>query len=266
VTEQKKAEAERNRLLAELAQKNKELESLIYIASHDLRSPLVNIQGFGRNLRKYFVQVSDLTSKSATLEEFSVEAQPILAERIPTALHFIEAGSIKMDALIDGLLRVSRIGRTILQMTPVDMDLVIQHILDAMAFQIEKAGVRVHVEKPLAECYADRNQVNQVFSNLLDNAIKYRHPNRPLTITISSRVEKQKTTYIIADTGMGIAPENQDKIWELFHRLEGDVAVPGEGLGLTLARRIIERHAGRIWVESEPGVGSQFHIELPASA
>lgn len=170
-----------------------------------------------------------------------------------------------MDVLIGGLLRLSRVGRASLQIEPVDMNLLVQNILDGMAFQIEKIGAWVDVERPLATCKGDKDQLNQAFSNLLDNAIKYRAPERPLTITISNRVEAQKVIYTIADNGLGIAPQNQEKIWEIFRRLDDQEDTPGEGLGLTIARRIVERHAGRMWVESQIGEGSRFFVELPAA-
>lgn len=263
ITDRKLAEAERERLVAELESKNKELESIVYIASHDLRSPLVNIQGFGRNLKKYFEQVAELLRSSQSLDDLRVETEPILAERIPRALQFVENGSMKMDMLISGLLRLSRIGRVQLQMGLVDMNSLIQKILDTMAFQIEKTGAKVCIISPLADCHGDKEQLNQVFSNLLDNAIKYRDADRPLEITISCEVSVQNTTYLIADTGRGIAPEHQEKIWEIFHRFDDNATIPGEGLGLTIVRRITERHNGRIWVESKLGVGSCFHVELP---
>jgi signal transduction histidine kinase len=113
------------------------------------------------------------------------------------------------------------------------------------------------------DCRGDRQQLSQVFSNLIDNAIKYRDKDRPLIISISSRAEGQRVIYTVADNGIGISAENIDKVWELFRRLEIDDTVQGEGLGLTIARRIVERHNGRIWVESEEHSGSRFHVELP---
>jgi len=264
VTRSKQAEAERERLLIELKRKNKELESIVYVASHDLRSPLVNIQGFGKNLQKYFGQIADALKNAQSLDELRLTMEPILAERIPKALQFIEAGSAKMDILISGLLRISRIGRVQLQMEAINMDLLMKKILETMAFQIEKTNAHIQVESPLMNCYGDKDQLNQVFSNLLDNAIKYRAPDRPLAITISCELKDRNIIYLIADTGLGIAPEYQDKIWEIFHRFDdSDAAIPGEGLGLTITRRIVERHRGSIWVESKAGVGSRFYVELP---
>jgi signal transduction histidine kinase len=105
--------------------------------------------------------------------------------------------------------------------------------------------------------------LSQVFSNLLDNALKYRDPLRPLRLQVTGRSEGDSSIYCVADNGKGIARENQEKIWELFGRLDPKGPVSGEGLGLNLVKRIIERHGGWIWVESSPGTGSSFFVALP---
>jgi PAS domain S-box-containing protein len=266
VTERKQAEEDRMRLLTELERKNKELESLVYVASHDLRSPLVNIQGFSKNLQKYTGQISELMTTASSLDELRAASSLIFTERIPRALQFIEAGSAKMDALIDGLLRVSRAGRVQLRPAEVDMQSLFQTILNAIAYQIESARAHVEILQPITNCYGDKNLLSQIFSNLIDNAIKYRSNDRPLEIRISSERDARFARYAIEDNGIGIAEENRDKIWEIFHRIGENSSIPGEGLGLTIAVRIVERHGGKIWVESKPGVGSKFLVELPAAA
>lgn len=264
IAERKRIEHEREQLLRELDRKNNELESIVYAASHDLRSPLLNVMGFGKLLQS---ASQDLRQKVEALDlppEKRQEFQGLLEKRIPQALHFITTSASKMDVLINGLLRLSRLGRAALFIEHLNMDRLLQSVIDAMRFQIEKAEAKVIVEH-LPDCKADAAQINQVFTNLLDNALKYRDPTRPLQITISSQPYGKHIVYTMEDNGLGIAQEHQEKIWDLFHRLDPTGAIPGEGLGLTLVVRILDRNNGRAWVESQPGKGSKFYVALPAS-
>ena len=188
----------------------------------------------------------------------------VLGERMPAALGFIKSSSLKMDSLINGLLRLSRAGRAQLTIQSLDMNSLLHDIVGTLTIQIQQAAATVTVGE-LPPCLADAAQLNQVFTNLIDNAIKYRDPARPLSITIQGSVQDARVRYTIADTGLGIADEFQPKVWQLFHRLDPNGAVAGEGLGLTLVRRILERLHGHITLTSTAGIGSCFTIELPAS-
>lgn len=263
ITQRRIDESEKERLLVELQNINKEMESIIYVASHDLRSPLVNMQGFSQNLSSSCRDLFLLFQQPEVPDEFKRSVAPIIEEKIPTALHFIQASGSKMDMLISGLLRLSRTGRVDLHSERLNMNVMIDQILSAMAFQIQRTNIAVRVEE-LPACFGDEFQINQVFSNLIDNAIKYRDPERPLEITVSAAETGGRVVYEVRDTGKGIPAEYQSKVWDLFTRLDPRGPIPGEGLGLTLARRIIERHKGRIWLESELGKGSVFYVELPA--
>ena len=141
------------------------------------------------------------------------------------------------------------------------MNKMITDIVDNHSFRLKELEIKTEVSK-LPDCKGDSSQINQVFSNLLDNAIKYSDSKRSCVIHISGYTDKNQSVYCIEDNGLGITPEHQDKIFEIFHQLEPK-RIKGEGLGLTIANRIIEKHNGKIWVESELGKGSKFFVSLP---
>ena len=263
---QRKADAEElHRIAAELEEKNKELETIVYTVSHDLRSPLVNVQGFGKQLNRACDAIRAAVASAGDSGNVPKAALQLPLEvAIPQALRFINAGVHKMDALLAGLLRYSRLGRVALNLRPLNMTGVIMEITTTMKFQLDEAGAEVRVD-PLPTCVGDHIQTSQVFGNVLDNALKYRDAERPLCVQITGKLQGGQVIYTVADNGVGIAPEHQAKVFEMFHRLNPDTTV-GEGLGLTIAQRVLERQKGRIWVESRPGEGSTFFISLPAIA
>lgn len=262
ITQRKADEEKLQRVAAELAEKNKELEAIVYTVSHDLRSPLVNVQGFGKQLNRACDTVAAALA-AADGGNVPVERlrQPVEVA-IPQALRFINAGVTKMETLLAGLLRYSRLGRVALTIRPLNVNGLLGEILAAMEFQLAEAKAEVRVEA-LPTCFGDNIQTSQVFANLLDNALKYREPTRPLCITVRGYLRDGQAIYAVADNGIGIAPQHQGKVFDIFHRLNPD-ATPGEGLGLTIAQRVLERQRGRIWVEDTPGGGSTFCVSLPA--
>lgn len=264
IEERKKAEREKELILKELEAKNKEMESIVYVSSHDLRSPLVNVLGFSQRLEKVTLEIGSKLNTATDLEILKADVAPLLSDRIPSMVRFIQTSGKKMDTLINGLLKLSRTGRVPLVIETIDMNKMIEAIVEAHKFMLEKIGAHV-VVGDFPPCEGDMNQINQIFSNLVDNAIKYADPTRKLCLTLEGSKEGDKVVYKVRDTGKGIPLDHQDKIWNLFHRLEPQGEVPGEGLGLTLTHKITERHGGRIWVESEQGVGSCFFVELPTA-
>lgn len=249
---------------AELGRKNEEMESMIYIASHDLRSPLVNIQGFGQRLNKGVAEIRGRLAGEDVPDTVRASLSRLLEERLPAALGFITSSSLKMDTLITGLLRLSRAGRIQLKLQSLDMDALLASVMENFAIQIHESGASVLIDDSLPACWGDQAQLHQVFCNLLDNALKYRDPDRPLQVRVSGEADHGRVLYRIEDNGIGIAPEQQNKVWELFHRLDPAGPVAGEGLGLTLVRRILQRLRGKISLTSKAGGGSVFTIELPA--
>lgn len=265
ITARKADEEALQQMAAELAEKNRELEAIVYTVSHDLRSPLVNIQGFGRQLQRACDAIAVATHSAGANGGVPVERlrQPV-ESAIPQALRFINAGITRIESLISGLLRYSRLGRVTLNVCPIDMNAMLGEVMAAMKFQLDEAGAEVCVES-LPLCLGDAAQANQVFANLLDNAIKYRSADRRLVIGIRGEVRDGRAIYAVSDNGIGIAPEHQAKVFEIFHRLNPE-ATPGEGLGLAIAQRVLERQKGRISLESVPGQGSTFIVSLPSVA
>jgi PAS domain S-box-containing protein len=262
VTEAKLARHERERLLSALAAKNRELEQIIYVTSHDLRSPLVNIQGFGSELKHACKEMLERLPGRTSAD--SSEVQRLATEEIPEMLGFIQRSAAKMERLLAGLLKLSRSGRAALEPREVDMNELIQGVLAEFEYVAKEQSVSLMAGE-LPGCWADEIQINQVFANLLNNAIKYLDPERPGEIRISGAREGGRSLYVIEDNGVGIPKSHQEKIFEVFHRLDPDRG-EGEGLGLTIVRRSLERQHGSIWLDSEPGVGTRFFVAMPAQA
>jgi signal transduction histidine kinase len=245
----------------ELAAKNEELESILQVASHDLRSPLVNIEGFSHELGTVYDRVREGLASREVLESLDPEVREGLEKVIPEALEYIRASTRKMDRLISGLLHVSRLGRTELRIERLDMNGLVDEVVKSMEYQLQQVGATVRVGD-LPGCMGDAGQIGEVFSNLVDNAIKYLDKERGGRIEIYGESRDGESVYCVEDNGVGIAPEQQEKIFEIFYRPAGDEE-GSQGLGLTLVRRILERHNGRVELESEPGRGSRFRVYLP---
>ncbi|MFT5726856.1 MAG: PAS domain S-box-containing protein [Desulforhopalus sp.] len=260
ITDRKKAEQERIRFTADLAAKNEELEQMVYVVSHDLRSPLVNIDGYSRELD---FSIGDLqrTLTSVAITEIPQEIAPILDEDIPEAIRFIRTSAAKMDILLSGLLRLSRSGREKVTIETLDMNDLITKVIGATEFQIKEAGVTLEVDI-LPTCLGDVHQINQVFSNIIGNAMKYLDPQRPGTIKISGRVEREQSVYCIEDNGIGMDQAHLNKIFEIFHQLD-PMHSKGEGLGLTIVKRVLDGLDGTVWPESKIGIGTRFYVALP---
>ena len=261
----KKAERQREKLLEIFEEKNRELQNVVYVASHDLRSPLVTINGFSEELGILCGKIENILESEDIDEGVKKKIIPLLKEGIPEDLRFITAGAEKMQMLIGGLLQISRAGTAEVEMASLDMNWMLESICQAMQYDLSSKNVSINL-RDLPPCFGDASMINQVFSNLLDNAVKYRNNNGEDKIIVSGWFKSDSSVYCVEDNGIGISPDSQSKIFEIFHRLDPLGSVSGEGLGLTIISRILDRHNGKIWVESEPDQGSKFFVSIPTNA
>ncbi len=258
--------AELTRANNDLAQKNQEIEMFVYSVSHDLRSPLVNLQGFSRELG--FARAELEKMRRSDLSPAERERTRQVVERdITESVQYIQTAVTRLSSIIDALLRLSRAGRVEYQPKLVEVEPIILRIVEAMRGTITERGAEVVVQK-LPSVWADPTALEQIFANLIGNAVNYLDPNRAGKIevgSVSRDVEgmEKALTYYVKDNGLGIAGAYLPKVFAIFQRLHGNVAA-GEGVGLALVRRVIERHGGKVWVESTEGAGSTFFVAFPA--
>ena len=248
-----------------LREREQENEMFIYSVSHDLRSPLVNLQGFSEELSLSF---QDLRTALTGVEGAAGKRALTVVERdMPESLHFIKTAVSRLSAIIDALLRLSRVGRVEYRIQPVNILEIVQRVVEALdnTIQGRKAEVSVGTLPP---ALGDPTAVEQIFGNLIANALHYLDPSRPGRVEIGALAADQgdapvgMQTYFVKDNGLGIPEAYQQRVFLAFQRLHADV-VQGEGVGLALVYRMIGRLGGRIWLESTAGVGSTFFVALP---
>jgi PAS domain S-box-containing protein len=249
--------------VGELRLKNEEVEAFVYIVSHDLRAPLVNVQGFARELEYSCARLKSVLAGCAGCERVWGTIRDILDDEIAGALRYISASSTKFERLIDALLGLSRQGRQVYRIVPVDAGEVVATTVASLRQLIVEAGAAVRVGL-LPRAFADQTALGQVFSNLIGNCLKYRSPLRRLAVEVGGEIAEGSAHFWVKDNGLGIPESGKSRLFQVFQRLHPKQA-EGEGMGLAIAHRIVERHAGRIWAESQEGQGATFHFSLPAA-
>lgn len=235
--------------------RRREMEGLLSAAGHDLRAPLVNIQAYTHRLEEGLKRLQETWSED--------ERKRYEDSRLDRALVHIQAGSRKLDSLLNGLIQVIRTGRQSVRPEWLDTALLIRGVLEALAIQCEQAGAEIRWE-PLPALWADRSLASQALANLIQNALKYRDPQRPLVLTFGGQAQGPWIKVWVRDTGLGIAEDHQERVWDLFHRLDPGGPVEGEGIGLTVVKRLMDLHQGRVGLRSSAGQGSVFTLEFPA--
>ncbi|MGB7566663.1 MAG: PAS domain S-box protein [Chitinivibrionales bacterium] len=261
ITERKHMEKKLHEYTEQLEQKSRDLEQIIYVTSHDLRSPLVNVQGFAKELSGSIMALMEAINTGDISAEAMQRMAPILKKDIPESLEYIKSGIARMDLQLSALLKLSRLGRAAITIENLDMNRLVYEVVDSLEYVTKEKGAQFHLAK-LPPCRADSAQTNQIFLNLIENALKYLDAKRLGSIRISGNKLENDVVYCVEDNGVGIQLECQDKIFEIFYRVEQSTCA-GEGLGLTIVRQSAERQNGTVWVESEPGTGSRFFVKLP---
>ena len=249
---------------ADLRESNNEIQRFAYIVSHDLRAPLVNIMGFTSEIEALR---DDVLARLRTLRAQAPSSEPQQDEALGTdfgeAIGFIKTSTIKMDRLINAILKLSREGRREFRPEPVDMDEMIRSIAASLAHQAEAAGATISADS-LPPITSDRFALEQVFSNLVDNALKYLRADEPGRIEVKGRADGASVVYEVRDNGRGIDEHDRERVFDLFRRA-GKQDRPGEGIGLAHVRALVRRLGGSIGLESIPGSGSTFTVTLPRS-
>jgi len=243
-----------------LTQANDEIQRFAYIVSHDLRSPLVNVMGFTGEIEAAIPPIAEHFAAPQD-EQKRENARTALAD-LPDSLKFIRQATGRMDRLINAILKLAREGRRELVPEPVKLDNLLESVAGAVSHQALEAGAEVKLVPTHLDIVSDRVALEQVFGNLVDNAVKYLAVGRPGRISLSGRRRFGKIEIIVEDNGRGIAPQDRERIFELFRRA-GVQDKPGEGIGLAHTRALVRRLGGNITLTSELGSGTRFIVELP---
>lgn len=245
ITDRREAEERLRRTIDQLASSNAELERFAHIAAHDLQEPLRSVSSYAQLLSRRYKGRLD-----ADADDF---------------IGYMVGGVERMQALMNDLVSYSRLQPQGRPFAPVDTGKAVEAALSNLHAAIAESGGTVSCG-PLPTVAGDEMQLMELFQNLVGNALKFRHPDVPPVVRIGAEQRDGDWLFSVADNGIGIAPEYHEHIFTIFERLHTQETYPGTGIGLAICRRVVERHGGRVWVESEPGAGTVFRFILPDSA
>ncbi|OQA02626.1 MAG: Phytochrome-like protein cph1 [Planctomycetes bacterium ADurb.Bin401] len=242
ITDLKKTEQQLKKVNEELMRSNKELEAFAYVASHDLREPLRAISGFIGLLGMKYADKLDVQAKKY--------------------IDLASQGVMRMDGLLSCLLEYSRVNTKGAELMPIEAKTSLDDAIANLNASITEAKAEIRCDD-MPRVLADNRQLSQLFQNLIHNAIKFRNHENP-KIHIGCKKDYEKWIFSVQDNGIGIEPQHYDRIFKIFQRIHSNGKYPGHGIGLSICRKIVERHGGKIWVESEIAKGTSFYFTLEA--
>lgn len=250
----------------QLKQMNMELEGFTYIASHDLRAPLVNLKGFSAEMSQAIKHAMPSLEKAKAVvdEKDRGIIHQTFDKDIPEALGFIQSSVEKMDKLTTAILDLSRIGRRQYRTEPVDVNGIVKRCVDALAYEIIERGATVEIDT-LPSVQADALAFEQIMSNLLDNAVKYLSHDRKGHITVKAKRMPGDIMFIVSDNGRGIADADRSRVFDIFRRASNSGDVRGIGMGMAYVQATVRKLGGRIWFDSTINQGTSFFFTLPSS-
>jgi signal transduction histidine kinase len=251
---------------ADLTRANDEIQRFAYIVSHDLRAPLVNVMGFTAELDGATAALAELIDRveEQAPDIVTEEARLAAREDLPEAIGFIRTSTEKMDRLINAILKLSREGRRVLSPERIDMTAMIGAISATLKHVVEERGATIVIEGDVPAIVSDRLAIEQILSNLIENAVKYLQSGRPGRIVVRGQRSGPRVSLEVEDNGRGIAASDHQRVFDLFRRA-GTQDQPGEGIGLAHVRALAYRLGGTIDVRSELGMGTIFRLSLPAT-
>ena len=243
ITDRIRAEQETRELADDLQRANSYMEQLLYATSHDLREPIRMVLAFLDRLDQRLGEGLDREAR--------------------TSVRFAREGATRMRAVVDGLVEFARARQIRRVTTEIDVDALVRGVVEELSPAIEQTRGQIEIE-PMPHLQGDRLQLHRVFQNLLSNALKF-HGENPPSVRVSAERQGDEWIFCVADQGIGFEPEYGEKIFGIFQRLHSQDRFPGAGIGLAIAKDIVERHGGRIWARSRLGEGARFYFSLEGS-
>ena len=258
IDELKQKEIELQRINHDLEAANREVRDFAYIVAHDLRAPLVNIDGFMKEIRYCIADIAPVVGLDHLGDKQHQLARNTLYTDLPEALDYVDIATNKMDHMISSILALSRAGRRESHPQQLNIHDMVASIADSLA------GYSACIEVgDLPDVVADAEDIEQIFDNLLDNAVKYLDPARPGAINVTGQRNGHEVVYHVRDNGRGIAETDFEKVFQLFRRAANTGSIPGDGMGLPYVKTLVQRQGGRVWFTSQEGVGTTFSFTVP---